>query len=177
MRRKKQKKEKRKNTFIHHAMQGMTTRGRLTFPQALQWCLRLVRALKGSLHFMHMVTSLSRIQRGARLPSSALWKSGNGAHSGHGLVEKPLGVALMLRDAHRHFLPFSQRVLERVVLLLEDLDGLLESLENEIKARSESAAPAMGSGVEEERACTFSQSALSCSELKREKKNQKKQLK
>lgn len=59
------------------SMQRMTTWGRLTCPQALQWCRRLVRALKGSLHFMHMVTSLSRIQRGARLPSSALCKSRN----------------------------------------------------------------------------------------------------
>lgn len=108
-------------------MHEMTTWGRLTYPQALQWCLRLVRALKGSLHFMHMVTSLSRIQRGARLPSSALWKTRNGPHSGHGLGEV-FRSHVYVREAHRHFLPFSQRVLERIVLLLEDLDGLLESL-------------------------------------------------
>jgi len=43
----------------------------LTCPHARQWCLLLVSALKGSLHFMHMVTSLSRIHLGARFPSSA----------------------------------------------------------------------------------------------------------
>lgn len=42
----------------------------LTQPQARQWCRLLVRALKGSRHFIHTVTSLSLIQRGARLPSS-----------------------------------------------------------------------------------------------------------
>lgn len=44
----------------------------LTQPQALQWCLLLVSALKGSWHFIHKVTSLSLIQRGARLPSSSV---------------------------------------------------------------------------------------------------------
>lgn len=109
-------------------MHKMTTWVKLTCPQALQWCLRLVRALKGSLHFMHIVTSLSRIQRGARLPSSALCKNGNCAHSGHCLREVFRG-AVYARDTYRHFLPFFQRVLERLVFLLEDLDGLLESLE------------------------------------------------
>lgn len=124
--------------FIHHAIHEMTTRGRLTCPQALQWCLRLVRALKGSLHIMHMVTSLSRIQRGARLPSSALWKSRNSAPSGplprprEGLQNVKFTRA---RAAYRHFLPFSQRVLEGLVFLLEDLDGLLESLEIKSKHR------------------------------------------
>lgn len=45
----------------------------LTWPHARQWCLLLVSALKGSLHFMHMVTSLSRIHLGALFPSSAFW--------------------------------------------------------------------------------------------------------
>ncbi len=47
----------------------------LTYPQARQWCLLRVKALKPSLHRMHMVTSLSRIQRGALLPSSDILRS------------------------------------------------------------------------------------------------------
>lgn len=46
----------------------------LTCPHARQWCRLLVSALKGSLHFMHMVTSLSRIHLGALFPSSAFWQ-------------------------------------------------------------------------------------------------------
>lgn len=46
----------------------------LTCPHARQWCRLLVSALKGSLHFMHMVTSLSRIHLGALFPSSAFWR-------------------------------------------------------------------------------------------------------
>lgn len=84
---KKEKKQKQKTQHNHE----MTTWGRPTCPQALQWCLRLVRALKGSLHFMHIVTSLSRIQRGARLPSSALCKNRNSAHSGR-CLEKSLDI-------------------------------------------------------------------------------------
>lgn len=44
----------------------------LTCPHARQWCLLLVSALKDSLHFIHIVTSLSRIHRGALFPSSAV---------------------------------------------------------------------------------------------------------
>lgn len=119
---------------------------------------------------MHIVTSLSRIQRGARLPSSALCHSRNSTHSGHGLGEVS-GSKVHACDAHRHFLPFFQRVLERLVLLLEDLDGLLESLERRsMMMHQESAEPDTGWSVRS--VCvTLSQSALSCSELKREKQN------
>lgn len=82
---------------------------------------------------MHIVTSLSRIQRGARLPSSALCKKDH-RNITDAVVELGLSdVKNLRRDAYRHFLPVSQRVLERLVLLLEDLDGLLESLETKSK--------------------------------------------
>lgn len=44
--------------------------GTLTCPHALQWWRLLVMELNGSWHFMHNVTSFSRIGVGARFPSS-----------------------------------------------------------------------------------------------------------
>lgn len=41
-----------------------------TCPQALQWCLLLVMELNGSWHFIHRVTSFSRMGVGARFPNS-----------------------------------------------------------------------------------------------------------
>lgn len=107
----------------------------LTKPQALQWCLRLIRALKGSLHFIHIVTSLSRIHRGARFPSSAFCGQIN-VRSQCEAIERPywLQGERLWRDTCRHFPDFFQCILEWLIFLLEDLDGLLESLNQNIEA-------------------------------------------
>lgn len=82
-----------------------------------------------------MVTSLSRIQRGARFPRSVIWQANIHAHQISGIknsnrIERRVNWANFGRisDAHRHFLCFFSSHFKRLVLLVKNLDGFLECL-------------------------------------------------